>query len=93
MYLRVADGRLPAAPTIEKQTEKTKINLLDAFRSLDGFLVLDEQDRFVICNEKFRDIFAPAADILKPGVSWDAMMRVCVAAAGFRWRNRPLKSI
>lgn len=83
VYLRIADGRLPAGTTIEKQTEKTKINLLDAFRSLDGFVVWDEADRFVICNDKFRDIFAPAADILKPGVSWDAIMRVCMARGRF----------
>ena len=56
-------------------------NLLDsAVNTLSGTFVLwDADDRFVSCNDRFREINAGVADLLKPGTLYEEFLRVGVA--------------
>ena len=39
-----------------------------------GFILFDADDRMVICNERFREIFRDIDDVLTPGVSFEEIM-------------------
>ncbi len=41
----------------------------------EGLSIFDEQARLVDCNDAFRRINAPIADLLVPGASWDMLLR------------------
>lgn len=50
--------------------------LSDAIESLsEGFALYDENDRLVLCNERYREMNKAAEDIIEPGMSWEMLMR------------------
>ena len=82
IYLRIVQGRgvqLKSSP----ETRPYPSGLIEAFRSLDGFALWDEEDRFVLSNENYREILEPAAEILKPGAAWLDVVRRCAEAGRF----------
>jgi len=84
LYIGIVKGRLDrGGPDAADAGDPSPINLVDAFRSLDGFVLWDASDRFVLCNDKFRDIFSPAADLLRPGTSWQEIIRTCIERGRF----------
>ena len=83
LYLNIVKGRLDRRADDAEPGSPSPINLVDAFRSLDGFVLWDNADRFVLCNDKFRDIFSPAADLLRPGTPWEEIMRTCIERGRF----------
>ena len=36
----------------------------------DGFVLYDSDDRIIAANRRYKELFAPAADIIRPGTSW-----------------------
>ncbi|MDJ0950363.1 MAG: PAS-domain containing protein [Alphaproteobacteria bacterium] len=36
----------------------------------EGFVIYDAEDRFVLCNDQYRELYGQAADMLKPGVPY-----------------------
>ena len=64
--LRAAEGRARAAETC----------LLDAIDSLDeAFVLFDADDRLVLCNRKYREIYAISADLLQTGTRFEEIIR------------------
>ena len=50
--------------------------LEDAIENMaDGFALFDAEDRFVLCNENYRNILSGIADHLVPGTSFEDMTR------------------
>ncbi len=47
----------------------------------EGFVLYDANDRIVLCNEQFRDLYPSLADILKPGTSFQEIIEAVVARA------------
>ncbi|TGD44641.1 response regulator [Pseudotabrizicola sediminis] len=41
----------------------------------DGFVLFDREDRLLTCNQQYRDIYPETADILRPGVTFEDMLR------------------
>ena len=41
----------------------------------EAFVVYDDQDRLVFCNEKFRSHYADSADLMVPGVAFEEIIR------------------
>lgn len=41
----------------------------------EGVVIFDADDRLVMCNERYRTLYEPIADILKPGVSSEAIYK------------------
>ncbi|WP_103332749.1 hybrid sensor histidine kinase/response regulator [Pseudotabrizicola formosa] len=41
----------------------------------DGFVLFDREDRLLTCNQQYRDIYPEAADILRPGVTFEDVLR------------------
>ena len=54
----------------------TQNQLSDAIDVIsDGFALLDSDDRFVMINARFRDIYASVVDALVPGASYRDFVR------------------
>ncbi|WP_135078853.1 PAS domain S-box protein [Terasakiella sp. SH-1] len=54
--------------TAQKEARDAETRLVDAIEnSNDGFVLYDENDRLVVCNQRYREIYASSADLLYPG--------------------------
>lgn len=45
----------------------------------DGFVLYDAQDRLVICNDRYRDIYANSAPAIVPGATFESILRYGLA--------------
>lgn len=49
---------------------------LDAMESVpNGFVLYDKDDRLVICNKRYREIYADSADYIVPGATFEEIIR------------------
>ena len=63
----------------EAELKRNEELLRGAVESIDeAFALFDPQDRVVLCNEKTREVYAPVADLLQPGVPYEAILRAAV---------------
>jgi len=44
----------------------------------DAFALYDDEDKLVMCNQRYRDIYALSADVMVPGNSFESIIRVGV---------------
>ena len=50
--------------------------LTDALESIsEGFFLFDAEDRLVLCNSRFRELYPGLADIVVPGVAFETILR------------------
>jgi diguanylate cyclase (GGDEF)-like protein len=73
-------GALHAALRQHERVEaerKTSRDLLDgAIEAMsDGFVMWDEQDRLVTCNQRFRDLYTISAPFIRPGARFEDIIR------------------
>jgi len=78
--LRTTERRARAAETAlteaERRAREAEILLRDAIDSLnEGFVLFDKDDRLVMCNKRYREIYAITADLLQPGSSFETIIR------------------
>ena len=83
-----ADTALAAALGESKKRlldlETTRQQLLNAVEGLnDGFVYFDSEDRLVLANRRFREIYAPSAGIIVPGVRFEDILRDGLAHGQF----------
>jgi diguanylate cyclase (GGDEF)-like protein len=45
----------------------------------DGFVLWDRHDRFLMCNERYREIYARTSNLLKPGAAFEDVIRAGAA--------------
>jgi two-component system, sensor histidine kinase and response regulator len=66
-----------AAKLAQQEIVKTRSLLVNAIEALDvGFVMYDEEDKLVICNQKFRDIYFELDPIVfEPGTPYMEVMR------------------
>ncbi len=51
--------------------------LVEAIEALaDGFVIFDADERMVLCNSKYRDVYRPIADRLNPGITLEEIARL-----------------
>jgi diguanylate cyclase (GGDEF)-like protein/PAS domain S-box-containing protein len=80
---RLPDGALLAVSIdVTDQVEKEQALaaahglLNDAVEALpEGFAMFDRDDRLVLCNQRYRDIYANAAPAMVPGASFESIVR------------------
>jgi two-component system cell cycle sensor histidine kinase PleC len=77
---RRAEGRRRQAEVELRQAEAragaAEARLLDAIDNLnEGFVLFDRNDRLVLCNRKFRELYALSADVLQPGATFEEIIR------------------
>ncbi|MEM7425617.1 MAG: PAS-domain containing protein [Pseudomonadota bacterium] len=61
------------------------MHALDAM--VDGFALYDPDDRLVVYNQKYIDLNPHISDLIKPGASYEVMLREAVARGGFNLRG------
>jgi PAS domain S-box-containing protein len=67
----------------KERAEQAETLLRDAVDSIsEGFVIYDHADRFVMCNEAYRNLYSQAADLLVPGTSYEAIVRQWLARGG-----------
>jgi signal transduction histidine kinase/CheY-like chemotaxis protein/HPt (histidine-containing phosphotransfer) domain-containing protein/HAMP domain-containing protein len=77
--------------TAERSLQKTKTQLTEAIEAIsEGFALFDAEDRLVICNSRFRDMYSDTDVDIAPGVTFadiaGAIVRSgIVAEAGEGW--------
>jgi signal transduction histidine kinase len=54
---------------VSRQRHEAEHRLRGAIEALDhGFVIFDNSDRFVMCNQAYRNFYSEAAELLRPGV-------------------------
>lgn len=68
-----------AAIELSKRTDAAQAandRLTTAIDALDeGFVLFDENDRLVLCNQRYRDYYSITADLIVPGVHFEYLLR------------------
>jgi PAS domain S-box-containing protein len=60
----------------KERAEQAETLLRDAVDSIsEGFVIFDAEDRLVMFNEVYRQIYADVADVLRPGLHFETLLR------------------
>ena len=55
-----------------EEAMQARRRLTDALESIsEGFLLFDADDRMVLCNSRFRELYPGMADVYRPGLSFE----------------------
>jgi PAS domain S-box-containing protein len=68
-----AESELIAARRSAERAEERLRTAIDALE--DGFVLYDKDDRLVICNERYREIYRDSADLIVPGARFEDLIR------------------
>ena len=61
---------------IEQRLRSTEDTLRDAVDSVsEAFVIFDAEDRLVLCNEAWRNLYPQSVDVLKPGITFENILR------------------
>ena len=59
-----------------REIREARTRLTDAIETIsEGFSLYDAEDKLVVCNSRYRELFASHADVLVPGTSFKAILR------------------
>ena len=59
-----------------REIARTRQQLTDALESIsEGFFLFDVEDRLVVCNDRFRQLYPGLADVVVPGVTFEQIIR------------------
>jgi signal transduction histidine kinase len=59
----------------ERQARRAHELLVDAIESIaDGFVLYDSDDRLVLCNAKYRELYALSEDVIRPGATFETIL-------------------
>jgi signal transduction histidine kinase len=81
---RARDGGIVGIRTDITELKRREDELLKATRVIfevveavqEGFALFDQQDRLVLCNSRYRELFPIVADLITPGVEFEHLIRV-----------------
>ncbi|MFD1624782.1 PAS domain-containing sensor histidine kinase [Azospirillum griseum] len=60
----------------EREARQSHARLLDAIESVaEGFVLFDADDRLVLCNQRYQDLFSDCRDELTPGTRFEPLLR------------------
>src|SRR5262245_53918595 len=59
-----------------REIREARARLTDAIETIsEGFSLYDAEDKLVVCNSHYRDLFASHADVMKPGTPFEVILR------------------
>jgi PAS domain S-box-containing protein len=62
--------------TAEESASNSQHRLLDAIESFSqGFILYDKDDRYVLANSRFREMFPEQAELMRPGMLYEDILR------------------
>ncbi len=69
---------------VERELQRSAALLRGAIESIDeAFVLFDPDDRLVMCNDKYKQVYAEVADLMQPGVSFADLLRAGVERGEF----------
>lgn len=69
----------------EREARRAHERLLDAIECItEGFVLYDPDDRLVLCNSRYRDLFSDSTDLMAPGTPFETVLRVGAARGVYR---------
>ncbi len=69
----------------EEALRESRARLIDAIESIsEAFILFDADERFVLCNSKYREFYPQITDILKPGVKFEDVARIAFERGAVR---------
>jgi diguanylate cyclase (GGDEF)-like protein/PAS domain S-box-containing protein len=72
-----SDGEMPSLSDALQAASLAEKRLREAIEAMpQGIVFLDEEDRYILWNEKYAQIYAKSADLLKPGVKLADTLRI-----------------
>jgi adenylate cyclase len=64
---------------LAEEGERQRRMIETAIRTIsDGFVLYDPDDRIVMCNSKYRELYPGIADLIVPGIAFHAILRAAV---------------
>jgi len=70
----------------EEELTRARAQLMDAIESLDsGLVMFDADERLVLCNQRYREIYAESAHLLKIGVKYEEVLRAFCRDGGHHY--------
>jgi signal transduction histidine kinase/integral membrane sensor domain MASE1 len=73
VVVRMDITRQKEQETALTETRNQLINSIEALS--DGFALYDAQDRLVLCNSKYKEVYAISADLFVPGTPFETIVR------------------
>jgi PAS domain S-box-containing protein len=72
-------GEITEQKELEDALRAAKIRFVEATEAVSsGIALFDADDRLVLCNSKFRELYADLADVCQPGVAFVDLARIAV---------------
>ena len=81
ILLSASNWRNPrlAQETNLKEISEARTRLIDAIETIsEGFSLYDAEDKLILCNSRYRELFASHADMMVPGTSFETILRTAV---------------
>ncbi|MCA0997587.1 PAS-domain containing protein [Alloyangia pacifica] len=85
-FLQLQDRHLPDGGVVTLSFDITDLmRMWSALEELpDGFVIFDAEDRLLMCNETYREIYHASAEAIRPGVSFEDILRHGLARGQYR---------
>ena len=81
---RNARNLLRLARTARAEADRARSQLVEAVENIsEGFVLYDSEDRLVLCNRRFREAYRIVADVLRPGVTSEEILRAATERGQF----------
>jgi PAS domain S-box-containing protein len=85
---RGTGSNITAQVEAETSAASAQRQLNDAIEGIsDALILFDKDDRMVMCNSRYREIFSPLADKLVPGLKFKELSRLVSRSRIFRYTN------
>ena len=76
---QLAEALAAERETNLKEIGEARTRLIDAIETIsEGFSLYDAEDKLILCNSHYRELFASHADVMVPGTSFETILRTAV---------------
>ena len=67
-----------------ERAEQAETLLVDAMNCIsEAFVIFDKDDRLILCNDLYWQLYPPSTELLKPGVSFEELLRYNLAHGAY----------
>src|SRR5215831_6454193 len=76
---QLGEALASAQETSLKEIREARTRLIDAIETIsEGFSLYDAEDKLILCNSRYRELFASHADMMVPGTNFETILRTAV---------------
>jgi PAS domain S-box-containing protein len=76
---QLGEALAAAQETNLKEIREARTRLTDAIETIsEGFSLYDTEDKLILCNSRYRELFASHADVMVPGTSFETILRTAI---------------